>query len=332
MKIFLSVSSYKDPLLINTLLSAYNNATNKANIVFAVVDQNNQKLDLDIFPFKDQLRYLFLPAEYARGCAWARSLAQSLYMGEDYFFQVDSHTIFEAGWDEYFVTYLKKIQQRYHKPVISCYPRNFEIEDLDNQRYIKSQYDDKTTHVMVIDENRVFKEGYFSMKKGISSGDDAIKKGFLIAGGCIFGLGSMVDEVPYDPFLYFDGEEDSLAWRLYTNGYTIFHTPDTPLYHYYVNANNIIKRPLHWDPEENLDRPTNWVDLKNRGRDRLNQIVENKLMPPYGLGNVKSLEDYTNFTGLDIKNRSVVKPDNVFKFTDLNELKWTENAEKFKFF
>ena len=55
-------------------------------------------------------------------------------------------------------------------------------------------------------------------------------------------------------------------------------------------------------------------------------------MPPYGLGSVKSLEDYANFTGLDIKNRSVIKPDNVFKFTDLNELKWTKNAEKFKFF
>ena len=107
-------------------------------------------------------------------------------MGEEYFFQVDSHTIFEPGWDEYFISYLKKIQQRFHKPVISCYPRNFEIEDLDVQRYTKSQYDDKTTHVMVIDETRVFKEGYFSMKKRepVSSGDNAIKKGFLIAGGC----------------------------------------------------------------------------------------------------------------------------------------------------
>ena len=103
------------------------------------------------------------------------------------------------------------------------------------------------------------------------------------------------------------------------------------MYHYYVNPNNVIKRPLHWDPEENIDRPTNWADLKNRGRERLNQIVENNLMPPYGLGSVKSLEDYANFTGLDIKNRSVIKPDNVFKFTDLNELKWTKNAEKFKF-
>ena len=332
MKIFISISSYKDPLLENTINSAYKTATHKENLIFAIVDQNTNKLNLDAFTFSNQIRYLFLQAEYARGCAWARSLAQSLYMGEEYFFQVDSHTIFEDGWDEYFLSYIKKLEQRYYKPVISCYPRNFEIEDLDQQIYIKSQEMDKTTHVMVIDEERIFKEGYFSMKKGISSGDDSIKKGFLIAGGCLFGPGSMVDEVPYDPFLYFDGEEDSLAWRLYTNGYNIFHTPNTPLFHYYVNPNNKIHRPLHWDPDEDASRPTNWIDLKNRGRERLNFIVEDKINPPYGLGKQRSLQDYAKFSGLDIAAKQVLDPDNVFRFIKLNNIKWTENSEKFKFF
>ena len=45
MTIFLSISSYKDPLLINTLQSAYKNAKNKDSIIFAVVDQNDQKLE-----------------------------------------------------------------------------------------------------------------------------------------------------------------------------------------------------------------------------------------------------------------------------------------------
>ncbi len=46
MKIFLSISSYKDPLLVNTLQSAYENAHHKENIVFAVVDQSESRLDL----------------------------------------------------------------------------------------------------------------------------------------------------------------------------------------------------------------------------------------------------------------------------------------------
>ncbi|MAV83678.1 MAG: GlcNAc-transferase family protein [Gammaproteobacteria bacterium] len=329
MNIFLSISSYKDPLLSNTLLSAYNNASNKSNIVFAIVDQNTNKLDLDNFEFKNQMRYLFLDAKDARGCAWARSLAQSLYMGEDYFFQVDSHTIFEPNWDVYFIDYFKKISKKFHRPVISNYPRNFEIIDLDKQLFQKYQEDDQSTHVMVIDKDNVFKEGYFSMKKGIPSGDSDIKKGFLIAGGCIFAAGSMINEVPYDPFLYFDGEEDSLAWRLFTNGYNVFHTPNTPLYHYYVNPDNAIKRPFHWDQSENIDRPTNWTDLKAIGRARLDKIVEGTIQSPYGIGKTKSFDDYANFSGLDIPNKQVLDPENVFSFNKLNSIKWSSNAEKF---
>ena len=152
MKIFLSISSYKDPLLVNTLQSAYENAHHKENIIFAVVDQSESRLDLEEFSFIEQIRYLHLDAKYARGCAWARSLAQSLFMGEDYFFQVDSHTIFEDGWDEYFIKYYRDISKKFYRPVISNYPRNFEVKDLEKKSYNKYQQDDKSTHVMVIDK------------------------------------------------------------------------------------------------------------------------------------------------------------------------------------
>ena len=161
MTIFLSISSYKDPLLINTLQSAYKNAKNKDSIIFAVVDQNDQKLELENFDFFPQLRYHFLPGEFARGCAWARSLAQSLYMGEDYFLQVDSHTIFEQDRDEYFISYHKKLSKKFYKPVKSSYPRNFEIKDIETMKIKRHQEDDRNTHVMVIDDENVFKEGYF---------------------------------------------------------------------------------------------------------------------------------------------------------------------------
>ena len=328
MTIFLSISSYKDPLLINTLQSAYKNAKNKDSIIFAVVDQNDQKLEVDNFDFFPQLRYHFLPAEFARGCAWARSLAQSLYMGEDYFLQVDSHTIFEQDWDEYFISFYKKLSKKFYRPVISSYPRNFEIEDLETMKIKRHQEDDSNTHVMVIDEENVFKEGYFSMKKGLSIGDNEIKKGFLIAGGCLFSSGSIIEDIPYDPYLYFDGEEDSMAWRLFTNGYNIFHTPNTPIFHYYVDPSNIVTRPFHWDQTEETKRDTNWHDLKQRGRKRLNAIVENNLEGVYALGQAKNLDDYSLFSGLDIKNKQVLDPENVFNFNKLKDLKWNQDSEK----
>ena len=58
MTIFLSISSYKDPLLINTLQSAYKNAKNKDSIIFAVVDQNDQNHALSYDRKTENLKHL----------------------------------------------------------------------------------------------------------------------------------------------------------------------------------------------------------------------------------------------------------------------------------
>jgi len=328
MKIFLSISSYKDPLLVNTLQSAYENAHHKENIVFAVVDQSDSKLDLEEFSFIEQIRYLHLDAKYARGCAWARSLAQSLFMGEDYFFQVDSHTIFEDGWDEYFIKYYRDISKKFYRPVISNYPRNFEVIDLEKQSYNKYQQDDKSTHVMVIDKENVFKDGYFSMQKGLPSQSKEIYRGFLISAGFMFAESRLIEDVPYDPHLYFEGEETTLSLRLFTNGYDVFHIPKIPLFHCYVDYSNLAKRPMHWNEDEDKNRTVKWTELQAKSKKRIDRIVQGNLTNVYGLGSVRSLADYKDFTGIDIKNKKIVDEERAFTFKKLYEYNWKESPKK----
>ena len=64
----------------------------------------------------------------------------------------------------------------------------------------------------------------------------------------------MVEKVPYDPNLYFEGEETTMALRLFTNGFDIFHIPRIPLFHCYTDYTNEAKRPMHWNEEENKER------------------------------------------------------------------------------
>jgi len=101
-KIFISIASYRDPLLFFTLKNAYVNAVHPDNIVFAIVDQNdeNQRNQMKKLPFFKQIRYCHIYPEDTLGVSWARSIAYSLYNAEDYILQVDSHTCFEEGWDE----------------------------------------------------------------------------------------------------------------------------------------------------------------------------------------------------------------------------------------
>ena len=77
--------------------------------------------------------------------------------------------------------------------------------------------------------------------------------GLHVAAGCLFAPGTVVNALPYDPFLYFHGEEQSLALRAWTRGWDIFHVPAVPLYHHYVGAAGS-GRPMHWSPELDAQR------------------------------------------------------------------------------
>ena len=331
MKIFISIASYQDLLLPITINSAYTNAKFKENIRFGIVDQCNVRLDFSKAKIKDQITYLHIEPKNARGPCWARSLAQTLMNDEEYFLQVDSHTTFEKDWDEYLIKYIKTIKKDHKKPVISAYPRGFEIVDFNKKIFRKLQEDDHSTHVMILDKEKSFKDGYFSMQKGLPSSSKSIYKGFLLSAGFLFAESEMVEQVPYDPNLYFEGEETTMALRLFTNGFDIFHIPRIPLFHCYVDYSNEAKRPMHWNEEENKDRTVKWQELQSRSKERISKIITGDMKGSFGLGLDRSLDDYKELSGIDIKNRKVIDEDKAFTFKKLFETDWKTVAKKKNF-
>ena len=327
MKIFISIASYQDALLPVTINSAYTQAKFKDNVFFGVVDQSKMKLDFSKSNISNQISYLHIDPADARGPCWARAMAQTLMNDESYFLQIDSHTVFEKDWDEYLLNYLKIIKKNHNKPVISAYPRGFEVVDMEKRHFRKLQENDDSTHVMVLDQERVFKDGYFSMQKGIPTGSKEIYKGFLLSAGFIFSERNYVEEVPYDPHLYFEGEETTLALRTFTNGYDIFHIPKTPLFHCYVSETDQFKRPLHWHADEEKDRKLKWDVFHKKSKSRINSIIEEKLSGAYGLGSGRTIDDYRDISGIDIKNKKIVDEDSAFTFKKHLNNNWT-NAKK----
>ena len=108
---------------------------------------------------------------------------------------------------------------------------------------------------------KTFKDGYFSMQKGLPSQSKEIYRGFLISAGFMFAESRLIEDVPYDPHLYFEGEETTLSLRLFTNGYDVFHIPKIPLFHCYVDYSNLAKRPMHWNEDEDKNRTVKWNEL-----------------------------------------------------------------------
>ena len=110
-KIFISIASYQDPLLKETLCSAYENAEEKENLRFGVCEQSNLGIDLASISFANLIQYELIDPVIAKGPCWARSRIQNFIDNEDFYLQIDSHTIFTKGWDQILIQYHNWIEK-----------------------------------------------------------------------------------------------------------------------------------------------------------------------------------------------------------------------------
>lgn len=306
MKIFLSIASYQDPILKYTIESAYENAKYKNNLVLGVFDQALEKLDFSHSYMN--IRYKTCKPKDSKGVCWARSKIQTdLFDDEDIFMQIDSHTMFEKNWDEYLLQQYDDANQWLSNPIISAYPRSFEVL-VNNDQYLNNSdeyifkkahdYKDKGTIIMLA--KIPFQLDKFITAEGRIHHPPKQYRGFFMSANFLFTSGQFVHDVPYDPDIYFLGEETTLALRAFTHGYDIVHVPAIPLYHWYNMEQNQLKREIHYDGETTMTKQE-----KDAGFARAMQVLECQDFSKYGLGKKRTVEEYKEFSGIDYKNKAI---------------------------
>jgi hypothetical protein len=307
-RIFISIASYLDPMLFFTLNDAVAKASRPELLSLGVVDQHldDQRAAITALPFARQVRYVHLHPQDTLGVSWARSTAFSLYDGEAFLLQVDSHTLFEPGWDEQLRKLHATLRERSAKPVISTYPYRFDMVDGVPQ-YAPGE--GRTALVL-----RPHPE------KGLAP-DDAVLRfmarhlftsepvmGCHVSAGFLFAAGGFVEEVPYDPWLYFHGEEQSLAVRAFTRGWDIFHPLTTPVYHLYKQEGRSYESH-HWHGELDARRAFQSSYLTERAKQRLNRLLMGDGLPgAYGLGSVRTMAQYAELSGIDYARQTISDP------------------------
>lgn len=276
--------------MVDTLVKAkYPN-----DIRFGIVDQSppEHRLSLD----SSLARYIWIDAVQSRGACWARSICQSLYQNEEFYLQIDSHMLFEQDWDTTLISRLQSCPSP--KPIISSYPNAFEM--IDNKPVKKPATDRAICHVVRED----FKPDHLVLSFLGNPAPTDLAPGFSLGAGCVFTHGHFIYEVPYDPWLYFHGEEQTLAARAYTFGWDIFHVP-LPLYHLYDTDPDNCYRPKHWSEQADKLRKQRWWDMDKAAKERINKLFTLQPLGIYGLGPVRSLADYQTFSGIDYTNRII---------------------------
>lgn len=293
--IFVSIASYRDPDCQNTVNDLFEKAAFPDRLVMGICLQIVPGEDEDcriVSGRPEQLRIMEVHASESRGACWARSRIQSLWQGEDYFFQVDSHMRFVQNWDEKLIAMMGKCAGE--KAVISTYPLDFTPPD---------QF--APDNLVILHPKGFDDDGVLTQASTLSSLDKAPEKPApnpFVAGGLLFTLGRVVDEVPYDPYLYFTGEEITLAVRLWTSGWDIYSPNEVLAYHIYSTQTG---RPRHWNDQ------TDWTALSRRAARRLQHLlgmesvksdaVDLVEIEKYSLGTTRTLAEYEAYSGLNFK-------------------------------
>ena len=304
MTIFISVASYCDRLLEQTVRDALAKASRPDKLRFGIVEQNFMEKRFKFDDIKSQVRYVGIDVRDTRGACWARSLAMSLYSGETWFMQIDSHTVFDQGWDDTLLLAAARCSQMSPKFVISNYPHPFKMVD---DAPVPEKTNDGGVCNYVNDDCEFKEENTIILFTASARASDTPLRGFHIAAGFIFTHGRFVYEVPYDPHLYFEGEEQTLSVRAWTHGWDIYHTTDIPIYHLYSTGDvETSHREVHWSPNSDKERNQRWWELDNKSKARMTALLQqNADLGIYGLGKVRTLIEYANFSGIDYRNKTI---------------------------
>ncbi|MDH4982129.1 GlcNAc-transferase family protein [Hyphomicrobium sp. D-2] len=299
-RIFVSVASFCDPLLEFTIRNAVATARHPERLSFGIVEQNDVSVESALPTGRWRTAFLHVNPRHSRGACWARALAMTLYAGEEYFFQIDSHTCFDQHWDVTLIDTLEQIDARSGnaKVAISIRPFAFEIDDdgsIRTKRFTETTLR-LTPTVSVIKRSEPVLQ--FASEDTKHRDDVA---GFQISAAYLFTRGHFAAEVPYDPLFYFHGEEQNISIRAFTHGWDIWHPNAVPLYHLYKKR-GAKEAPLHWDADFESQRQEKWFELRRRADRRLGELMTGKLSGAYGLGSVRTFDDYLKVSGLRLED------------------------------
>ncbi|MDD2743554.1 MAG: GlcNAc-transferase family protein [Rhodocyclaceae bacterium] len=299
--IFVSVASYRDPETPPTLADLYAKASFPERIFCGVLWQLVPGEDDDCRVLAEhvpqrQIRSREVHPKDSLGACWARHrILTELREDEAFVLQIDSHMRFVDGWDEKLLAMWRDCQSE--RAVLSTYPVAYVPPDELGAKAITILHPAQFNHRGIL----TFK----ARSDSYALRTERPTPNAFVCAGFLFGPKAAFDEVPYDPYLYFHGEEISLSARFWTHGWNPFTPNDVLIYHYYGRSE---QRPRHW-----ADNPA-WGNLDSRSLSRLRHLfgIEKSTDPGvieaidhYGLGQARTLGEYQRYADVDLINQKI---------------------------
>ena len=285
-KIYIQIPAYRDSELPKTLEQVLGKANHPDLLRIGIAWQHDRQEKLPSkFLRNKNITVLDIPYQKSKGCNWARHLLQKQWKGEAYTLLLDSHHRFTKGWDELSLQMYHEVKQSgVAKPLLTAYLPSYDPDSDPMARMrtlLKIYYMDRTEGLLTrVTSYEV--TGWKELKKPIPA--QFISLHFL------FTEGAFNREIPFDPAVYFFGDEVSIGLRSFTKGYQLFHPHRIIGWHAYSRKT----RTSHWD-----DHSGWWV--QNAGSlQKLRKIFTGNYKGKYGVGKNKSITQYEDLIGMPL--------------------------------
>ncbi len=297
-RIFVSIAAYRDSETPATVRDLLEKADRPHLVRVGVLSQISPKEDAHckVGTWTNVHECIIDYAE-SKGACWARSYIWTNFLqDEEFVLQIDSHSRFDKGWDTTLLETFERVQDP--MGVLTHYPMRYDPKTQEKSPQMYTRFD-----VQAFNQH-----GFPIISSAALSVHDAPKtpaKTAFIAGGCLFTRGKTIKEVPYDPHLYFQGEEVNYAVRLWTHGHNLY-LPNKPfMYHDYGNTR---ERPLHWQDVKQWKHMNDLSVMRNRHVLDLGIATNPQALIDvgrYGLGRKRTLSDWERFSGVYLRSQTL---------------------------
>ena len=294
MKIFVSICSYRDPLLHYTLESLIENKSNRHEATYSILEQVVYKESLEkLYPelvVRPDVIYKRIDPQFSDGVGWARKINSMNVRDEDFFYQIDSHMLFDPNWDRYLVEdYKRGVKKSGSKKVIIDGGTKTYTLDENNVPFKHIQNDGITTYAKYFIWTRNALLGVHGHHVPATS--DVIPTCHLFAGN-LFTHVDWLTNVGINHMSYFDGEEQLLTMKSFEAGYYMYAPTEIRVYHFAGSGEYTTKQ--WFKPVITMDKYSECVRVSiKEWTDYLENVSEDVLV------------DYYKYCGVDYINEKI---------------------------
>ncbi len=284
-RIFVTIAAYRDRDLVRTIRSALGAAARPERLRFGICHQFDEVTEHELDEYADDPRFAIehVPFRRSRGVGWARARANEAFDDEPFMLQIDAHMRFVDRWDETLISMLADVDSE--RALLTNYPPGFSLDEQGDEQFEANR---SARRLGLLPDRAA---GGFRQCSEFEPSAPRPGPHALIAAGFLFATGQLMREVPYDPEIYFEGEEIALAVRAYTHGFDSYWPHENVVHHWYNHPS-----PLHWSGD------VEFRSFERAGRERVERLLsgDDSGFGRFGLGHRRTLEAFGHFSGIEL--------------------------------